>query len=141
MGLKTQKIRKSDYESLALFRRSLRRFLRFSEEGAREVGLTPQQHQLMLAIKGQPGKGWAYVSEIAEALQVRHHAAVMLIDRCEDAGCVERNADPHDRRQVRVTLTSRGEELLTRLSQRNLRELRTLRQALQLGFLDETAEE
>jgi DNA-binding MarR family transcriptional regulator len=137
MPKKEKQIGKADYEALAAFRHSLRRFLRFSEDGARAVGLTAQQHQLMLAIKGQSGKSWAYVAELAEALQVRHHAAVMLIDRCEHLGCVQRASDPVDRRQVRVSLTEKGEDLLGRLSQRNLRELRTLRQAFQLDFLDD----
>jgi DNA-binding MarR family transcriptional regulator len=136
MAQQDTRIRKSDYEALARFRSALRRFLRFTEEGAREVGLTPQQHQLMLAIKGQPGKEWAYIGELAEALQIRHHAAVMLIDRCERAEWVDRSPDPTDRRQVRVSLSPRGEEVLDRLSERNLRELRGLRQALQLDFMD-----
>jgi DNA-binding MarR family transcriptional regulator len=136
MATRDSRIHKSDYEALARFRYALRRFLRFAEEGAREVGLTPQQHQLLLAIKGQPGKEWAYISELAEALQIRHHAAVMLVDRCEHACWVERRPDPADRRQVRVSLSLQGEEILDRLSERNLRELRGLRQALQLDFMD-----
>jgi DNA-binding MarR family transcriptional regulator len=140
MAMQRERFSKSDYESLAAFRRSLRRFLHFSEEGARAVGLTPQQHQLMLAIKGQPGKSWAHVWELAEALQIRHHAVVMLIDRCEKTGTVQRAADPQDRRQVRVSLTPEGEALLDQLSERNLRELKTLRRALQLDFLDNIQE-
>jgi len=132
-------IKKADYEALAAFRYTLRRFLRFSEEGAREVGLTPQQHQLMLAIKGQPGKEWASISELAHALQVTHHAAVRLVDRCEKAELAARGTDPNDRRQVRVTLTPKGEELLARLSYRNRRELQSLRQVLQLNFLNDVS--
>lgn len=129
-------IEKSEYEALAAFRYLIRRFVRFTEEGAREVGLTPQQHQLLLAIKGQPGKDWAYIGEVAEMLQIKHHAAVMLIDRCEGANWVIRTPDPNDRRQVRVSLTGPGEEILARLSECNLRELGELRQALQLEFVD-----
>src|SRR5207245_1173513 len=84
---------------------------------------------LLLAIKGQRGREWASITELAEALQVRHHAAVGLVDRSERAGLVTRNPDPDDRRQVRVMLTGKGETLLARLSERNLTELRTLRQA------------
>ncbi|HWA83544.1 MAG TPA: helix-turn-helix domain-containing protein, partial [Fimbriimonadaceae bacterium] len=94
---------KQDYESLAAFRAAIRLFTRFSEEGARAAGVTPQQHQAMLAIMGQPGRQWASIAEIAEFLQLKHHTAVGLIDRCAAAGLVERNSDPDDRRQVRVT--------------------------------------
>jgi DNA-binding MarR family transcriptional regulator len=125
-----EQISKLDYEALAAFRAALRRFLRFTEEGARAAGLTPQQHQLLLAVKGQPGRDWVSIKEVAEALQVRHHAAVGLVDRCEGAGLVRRVADPHDRRQVRVVLTGAGEKVLERLSARNRRELETLREAL-----------
>jgi len=129
------RIGKLDYEALAAFRYALRRFLRFSEEGARAAGLTPQQHQLLLAVKGQPGRDWMSITELAEALQIRHHTAVGLVDRCEGARLIERTPDPQDRRQVRVFLTAKGEHILGRLSARNRRELETLRQALRLPFL------
>src|SRR5438094_867389 len=129
-------ISKADYEALAAFRYALRRFLRYTEEGARAAGLTPQQHQLLLAIKGQPDREWSSISGPAEALQVRHHAAVGLVDRCERAALVRRAPDPDDRRQVRVTLTEKGEAILARLSQRNRRELQALQQALQVPFLE-----
>jgi DNA-binding MarR family transcriptional regulator len=132
---------KSDYEALAAFRAALRRFLRFSEESARGAGLTPQQHQLLLAVKGQPGREWASISDLAEALQVRHHAAVELVDRCERAQLVRRAPHPEDRRHVRVLLTEKGEAVLARLSARNLRELRTLQHALSLTFLESITEE
>lgn len=129
-------ISKADYEALHAFRHALRRFLHFSEEGARTAGLTPQQHQLMLAVKGQRGRDWATISDLAESLQIRHHAAVGLVDRCERAGLVARSQDPLDRRQVRVSLTEKGEAVLATLSARNLQELRTLRQALRPLPLD-----
>ncbi len=133
------RIRKLDYEALAAFRYALRRFLRFSEEGARAAGLTPQQHQLLLAVKGHPGREWVSITELAEALQIRHHAAVGLVDRCEGARLIHRTPDPRDRRQVRVLLTVKGDGILGRLSTRNRRELRTLRQALRLPLLSQRA--
>ena len=123
---------KADYEALAAFRATLRRFLRFSEEGARAAGLTPQQHQLLLAIKGTPGRDWAYVMELADALQISHHAAVGLVNRCTQGSWVRREPDPDDRRQVRVHLTAEGDQVLEHLSERNRAELQRLRQALQL---------
>jgi DNA-binding MarR family transcriptional regulator len=136
VGERSIEIGKAEYEALFAFRYALRRFLRFSEQGARTAGLTPQQHQLMLAVKGQPGRSWASISDLAEALQIRHHAAVGMVDRCERAQLVQRAPHPEDRRQVRVMLTEKGEAILSRLSARNLRELRTLQDALSLAFLE-----
>ncbi|HYC21685.1 MAG TPA: MarR family transcriptional regulator [Candidatus Bathyarchaeia archaeon] len=131
---------KTDYEALAEFRFSLRRFLRYSEEGARAAGITPQQHQLLLAIKGRPSREWASLSDIAESLQVRHHAAVGLVDRSARARLVRRTPDPDDRRQVRVRLTAKGEAILARLSRRNRSELRALRRTLRIPFLEDSAD-
>ncbi len=130
------RVTKADYEALLRFRYTLRRFLHFSEEAARVEGLTPQQHQLLLAVKGQPGREWASISDLAEALQVRHHTAVSLVDRCERQELVQRNTGVEDRRQVRVTLLPKGEEFLARLSKRHLIELHTLQQNLQLPGLE-----
>jgi DNA-binding MarR family transcriptional regulator len=116
-----------EYERLARFRYVLRRFLRFSERAARAVGLTPQQHQLLLAIRGFPGRRWATVGELAERLQLRHNSTVGIIDRCERAGLAERKRDPRSRRRVRVHLTPRGEEVLARLSHLHRGELARIR--------------
>jgi DNA-binding MarR family transcriptional regulator len=132
-------IAKADYEALARFRRVLRRFLHFTEEGAREEGLTPQQHQTLLAIKGQPGRDWASVGELADALQLKPNTVVGLVDRSEAAGLVHRVPAAEDRRQVEVHLTVRGEEVLAHLSQRNLAELRALRAALDAAALEKPA--
>jgi DNA-binding MarR family transcriptional regulator len=132
-------ISKADYEALHAFRHALRRFMHFSEEGARAAGLTAQQHQLLLAVKGQPGRDWATITDLAESLQIRHHAAVGLVDRCARAGLVVRTQSPNDRRQVHVTLTNKGEEVLAGLSTRNRRELQTLRHALGPVGLKEVA--
>ena len=132
-----ENLTKSDYESLAAFRRSLRRFLRYAEDGARRAGLTPQQHQVLLAIKGQPGRDWASIAELAEALQLRHHTVVGLVDRSAAAGLVRRDPDPEDRRQVRVVLTERGEGVLNSLSTSNVEELRRLQRSLNLDLLHE----
>jgi DNA-binding MarR family transcriptional regulator len=134
-------ISKADYEALHAFRHALRRFMHFSEEGARAAGLTAQQHQLLLAVKGQPGRDWATITDLSESLQIRHHAAVGLVDRCVRAELVVRTQGPTDRRQVRVSLTDKGEAILAGLSARNLRELQTLRVALRPPALDEVTRE
>jgi DNA-binding MarR family transcriptional regulator len=129
---------KSTYVAMAAFRRTLRRFLRFAEEGARASGLTHQQYQLLLAVRGNPNRDWAFVHELADALQIRHHAAVGLVNRCERAGFVRREQDPHDRRHVRVSLTESGATALGRIAYRNRNELRALRESLELVFPEET---
>ena len=135
---KRSKLKKQDYEALAAFRARLRLFLHFTEAGARAAGLTPQQHQLLLSVKGSAGRDWALIGELATALQISHHGAVGLVNRCERGGWARREANPDDRRQVRVLLTREGEAILEELSERNRAELQQLRQALQFFDLDAT---
>lgn len=118
---------KDDYATLLGFRSDLRRFLRWSEEQARAEGLTPSQHQLLLAVKGHRGPDGPTIGELAEYLALRHHSAVGLIDRAESSGLVERSRDPHDHRVIRLQLTTAGDDLIRRLSQAHLEELRQLR--------------
>jgi len=113
-----------EYEMLASFRHTLRLFLSFSEEAARLVGLTPQQHQALLAIKGFRGQGQVTIGELAEALQIKHHSAVGLVDRLVEQGLATRAPAVEDRRQVRVTLSARGLDLLAELTSTHRRELR-----------------
>jgi len=132
----TKELEKEDYEALGAFRRSLRQFLRFSEQSSRAVGLTPQQHQLLLAIMSQPGKDHASLKEIADFLQLKHQTVVGLTDRCEAAGLVRRESSTVDKRRVNVFLMPKGLELLAKLSQRNMDELRAMRKFLKPSFLD-----
>jgi DNA-binding MarR family transcriptional regulator len=123
---------KQDFEALARFRSGIRRYLRFSEETVRRHGVTPQQYQLMLALKGFPGRDWAVVREIAEQLQLRHHSVVELVNRAQSQALVRRTSDPDDARAVRVSLTDEGERLLGRLSALHRDELRRMDDALAL---------
>jgi len=115
-----------DYEELLGFRTALRRFLAWSEEQARGAGLTPAQHQLLLAIKGHPGESAPTVGELADYLVTKHHSVVELIDRAVDAGVVERRRDEDDGRVVHMVLTPLGEERIEKLSRLALEELRDL---------------
>jgi DNA-binding MarR family transcriptional regulator len=115
-----------DYEELLGFRTALRRFLHWSEEQAHVAGLTPVQHQLLLAIKGHPGEGGPTVGELAEYLVSKHHSVVELIDRAGEAGLVERRRDEGDHRVVHLLLTKLGEERIEELSRLHLEELRRL---------------
>src|SRR6202140_3222465 len=79
-----------DYKALAQFRFQLRKFLSFSEAAAHQAGLTPQQHQALLAIKGFSGAEPVSVGDLAEFLLVRHHTAVELVDRIARVGLLKR---------------------------------------------------
>lgn len=120
------KIAKSHYETLAEFRYALRQFLRFSEEAAHAAGVTPQQHQAMLAIKGFSGRDYLNITELAERLQIRHHSAVGLVDRLGAEKYIRRLRDPNDHRQVNLTLTARGEAVLEKLSETHREQLRRM---------------
>ena len=123
---------KQDFEALARFRFGIRRYLRFSEETVRQHGVTPQQYQLLLAIKGFPGRDWAVVRELADRLQLRHHSVVELVNRAQAQDLVQRTTDPDDARAVRVVLTDQGEQLLGRLSALHRDELRRMDTVLTL---------
>jgi DNA-binding MarR family transcriptional regulator len=120
-------VSKAELEKLADFRYRLRRFLRFSEEATRAKGVTSLQYQLMLQIKGFPGREWATVGELAERLQAKHHGAVSLVSRCEAAGLVARSVSSSDTRRVEVTLTRKGEKCLDELARLHRAELVALR--------------
>lgn len=115
-GMADQKFPKAQYEALAAFRYSLRRFIHFSEAAAETVGITPQQHQALLAIKGFPGRDWVTVGELAERLQLRHHSAVGLVNRLVLEKLVARKPSQDDRRQVIIQVAGRGEKTLEKLS-------------------------
>ncbi len=108
---------------LARFRYDLRRFLSFSERAARQAGITPQQHQLMLGVAGFTGRGWATISELAEFLQARHNAVVGLVNRACRKGLVRKKPVTADMRFMRVELSPRGRSILLRLSALHQREL------------------
>jgi DNA-binding MarR family transcriptional regulator len=115
---------------LAQFRYALRKFLRFSENAARQCGVTPQQHQLMLGVAGYTGLGSATVSELAEFLQERPHSVVGLIERAAKHGLVRRTQDKTDRRVVNVSLTASGRRNLSRLTRLHHEEARRVQEFL-----------
>jgi len=120
------KVSDGDYLTLASFRAALRRFLRSSEGLAHGVGLTPQQHQALLAIRGFPGDAAPTVGELAARLQVHHHSVVGLLTRLEDQGYVRRVRDGSDRRRMHVSLTPSGHGVLNRLTEAHRIELRRI---------------
>lgn len=142
-GVPTPKqLDKTQYETLAAFRYALRRFTHFSESAAAAAGVTPQQHQALLAIKGFPGRDQVTVGELAERLQLRHHSVVGLVDRLVLEKLVTRMPSGEDRRQVLIRLTNRGEKTLEKLSGLHREQLKRIGPELSrlLGQLDRGAE-
>src|SRR5438270_13018399 len=105
-----------DYQALAEFRYQIRRFIRFSEQVARTAGIEPQQHQLLLAVKGLPPDKKASIGDVADRLQLQHHSTVERVDRLSEGGSVERQRDEEDQRRVLDSITPRVEELLQSIS-------------------------
>lgn len=119
-----------DYIRLLAFRDGLRRFLRWSAEQAGASGLTPVQHQLLLAIRGHGGPRGPTIRDVAGHLLLRHHSVVELVDRAAASGLVRRTIDPRDRRFVRLQLTPEGMRRLEELSTLHREELRRLAEQL-----------
>ena len=114
-----------DFKAMAELRYQIRKFIRFSENAARSAGIEPQQHQLLLAVRGLPDGAKPTIGALAERMQLQHHSTVELIDRLVDRGFLCRLRATEDRRQVLVKLTHEGEEFLQRLSLHHLEELQS----------------
>jgi DNA-binding MarR family transcriptional regulator len=128
--MKEGEITASEYRAMAEFRYNIRRFLRFSEQAARDAGIEPQQYQFMLAVKGMPDETKATVGELAERMQIQHHSTVELVDRMSERGLVVRKRGTDDRREVLVQLSAKGEKLLRDLALHHRTELREFAPAL-----------
>lgn len=113
-----------DFESLARFRFVLRRFLAFSDDQARAAGIEPQQHQLLLSLRGLPDGESPTIGALADQLLIRHNSATELVQRMEEKGLVERRTAAFDRRVVLVAITRRGHAVLNQLSRSHRDELR-----------------
>jgi DNA-binding MarR family transcriptional regulator len=112
-----------EYRRLLELRTGLRRFLRWSERQAEAAGVTPAQHQLLLAVRGHADPRGPTVGDVADYLLLRHHSAVGLVDRAEKAGLVTRTQDPSNLSAVRLRLTETGSRKLEQLSELHLEEL------------------
>ena len=134
MARAKSKLTDADYEHLAELRYGLRRFLHWSEQQARRAGITPTQHQLLLAIRSSRDPRGATVGEVAEVLIIRHHSAVGLIDRAQEAGLIVRERDPDTQSVVHLKLTDFGALTLSSLSEVHLRELAQLAPTMQALF-------
>jgi DNA-binding MarR family transcriptional regulator len=115
-----------NFKAMAELRYQIRRFLRFSENAARQAGIEPQQHQLLLALRGLPDGARPTIGVLAERMQLQHHSTVELIDRLVERGFLCRLRSTEDRRQVLVKLTREGEDFLKNLSLHHLQELQSV---------------
>lgn len=116
----------ADYRKLLALRTALRQFMRWSETQAQETGLTPAQHQLLLAVRGHDDPRGPTIGDVAGYLLLRHHSAVELAQRAQALGLVARREDPDDRRVVRLALTDKGVEAIARLTSLHREELSRL---------------
>jgi len=128
MDMPEEPLTDHEFEALSAFRFEIRRFLAFSETNARAAGLTVQQHQALLAIRGELGT--PSISTVAERLLIEHHSASELVKRLEGRGLVLRERDPHDRRRVTLELTQEAQEILVRLSTIHRAEIRRMQPTL-----------
>ena len=123
---KPDSLSKSEYEKLSNFRFALRRFMKFSEEAAESNGLTAQQHQALLTIKGFPGRDHITNGELAEWLQIKHHSAVGLVNRLEAQNLISRERNDNDKREIHISLTPLGMEILEKLTTIHQKELKSV---------------
>ena len=109
-------LRPEEYQALSEFRYRIRRFLHRSEEAAAKAGIEPRQYQFMLALKGLIQQERVTIRDLAERMQLRHHSVVGLINRLVERKLIERRRGEHDRRQVYIHLTSKGDAVLRKLA-------------------------
>ncbi len=82
---------------------------------AREVGVSPEQVSLLVAIKYAPGIG---IGGLAARERVSAPAMSNHVDRLERDGLVTRTPSPDDRRRVGLKLTDEGQRVLRRVRSR-----------------------
>lgn len=119
----------ADFQTLAAFRVELRQFLHFSEQAAHENGLTPQQYQALLAIRGSDRRALT-IGALAGTLLLEPHSASGLVARLEKLGMIERRTVEDDGRRSIIRLSDRADSLLNTLSAVHRDELRRLRPLL-----------
>lgn len=118
----------AEYQALAEFRYKLRQFMSFSEQAARDHGLSPAQHQLLLAVRGHEASGEAPdIGTLAEWLQLRPNSVSELVDRAVAAGLVERTMGSDDRRRSLITTTAPARATLEELSLTHRHEIQRFR--------------
>ncbi|MBB3591015.1 DNA-binding MarR family transcriptional regulator [Rhizobium sp. BK529] len=113
-----------EYEALANLRYRIRKFRQFSGKAAEKLGLTRQQHQALLAIKGLGVGGRMSLSNLGDKLILTAVENAELAASLREAGLVSIDTK-HKRRQT-LMLTEQAEELLRRLTSAHLYEIREM---------------
>lgn len=97
-----------------LFRKVLWRLMHASMRGfwhyAREHGLSMTQMFLLRQLQGE--RSGCNVSMMGEQMGVTSAAVSQTLDRLVQQGLVSRTEDPQDRRNKRIQLTPKGEQVL-----------------------------
>lgn len=122
-------VSQADYETLAAFRYELRRFLNFSAQAAKALGMTPHQHQSLLAVRAAPDE-MLTIGDLADQLFIQPHTASELAERMIALGWLERRPSPVDRRRVPLGLTPQSKTMLGKLSKTHRGEALRMRSTL-----------
>ncbi len=85
-------------------------------EHSRRAGLTPQQHHLLLALRGHPAYPAVTITALAERLRIHHQSASCRVAHAVTRGLLRRRPDAVDRRLVLVSLTDAGARALDRVT-------------------------
>ncbi|MEP7221114.1 MAG: MarR family transcriptional regulator [Novosphingobium sp.] len=100
-------------ENFGMLLSQLARLIRRAfDERARTINVTRPQWQVMVLLERHGGINQG---GLAELLEVEPITLGRMIDRLQDAGLVERRADPADRRAWRLHLTAKANALLDEL--------------------------
>jgi DNA-binding MarR family transcriptional regulator len=79
---------------------------------AASVGVTGAQWKVMLKLTLRPG---LRQTELADLLDIEPITLTRIIDRLQEAGLVERSADPADRRAWRLHVTAKARPVVEKL--------------------------
>lgn len=121
-----KRLNDAHYHALLTRWTALRTFLRDRDHAAIAAGVTPIQHELLVAVRGHADRRGPTVSDVAHYLGLRHNSTVGLVDRAAAAGLVTRRTDDDDRRVVRLRLTPTGRDVLATLAAQHRSELSRL---------------
>lgn len=128
-GKRSLTLKDDDYRTLAAVRAAIRGFAHFTEQVVQKAGLTPQQHQVLVALRASE-TGQLSIGDLAKTLMLRHHSVSGLADRLEALGLVERARSKEDRRVIVLGLTDKARKLMSSLSLTHRDELRRIRPLL-----------
>lgn len=126
---RSEELHDSDYRALAAVRAELRGFAHFTEQVAQTAGLTPQQHQVLVALRAAENRELT-IGQLAETLLLKPHSVSGLADRLEALELVERIRNKPDGRSVTLRLTDKASRLMGSLSRTHRDELRRIRPLL-----------